>query len=143
MHIHTKFLGLVFLSTFIMEPAMQTVTNIPTKKLHNGFEMPVYGFGTTSMGGHRERNFDNDDNADIATLNAAIDSGITHFDTAELYAGGYTEQLLAKAIKGYDRSKLFIVSKVKAANVAYADVIVSCKKSLQRGEVGLKVLVFA
>lgn len=102
--------------------------------MHNGFELPVYGCGTWQMGGRLERDLNNDDNADVVALKTAIDSGIIHFDTAELYADGYTEQLLAKAIKNYDRSKLFIVSKVKAENLAYENVITSCKKSIKRLE---------
>ncbi|MDO8489856.1 MAG: aldo/keto reductase [bacterium] len=108
--------------------------DILTKKLHSGFEMPVFGFGTWQMGGRKERDFDNDDEADITAIKAAIDLGVTHIDTAEIYADGYSEQLLARALKGYDRSKLFIVSKVQADNMAYHDVIASCKGSLQRLE---------
>ncbi len=117
-----------------------SAVNIPTKKLQNGFEMPVFGFGTWHMGGITERNLDNDDAADIAALKTAIDAGITHIDTAELYADGYTEQLIAQAIKGYDRSKLFIVSKaghkfyLRAVNMVYENVIASCFNSLKRLE---------
>ncbi len=86
------------------------------------------------MGGILERNLTNNDNADITAIKCAIDSGITHIDTAELYADGYTEQLIAKAIKGYDRSTLFIVSKVLTKNMAYDNLIFACKKSLTRLE---------
>lgn len=97
--------------------------------------MPVFGLGTWQMGGKREHDLENDDNADISAVQSAIDLGITHIDTAEIYADGYSEILIGKAIKGYDRSKLFIVSKVQANNMAYDDVIKSCKKSLQRLEI--------
>ncbi|OGI66754.1 hypothetical protein A2823_00610 [Candidatus Nomurabacteria bacterium RIFCSPHIGHO2_01_FULL_41_91] len=107
---------------------------IPTKKLKTGFEMPVFGLGTWQMGGRKEHDLDNDDEADILSIRTAIDSGITHIDTAEIYANGYSEILLGKAIKGYDRSKLFLVSKVHAENMSYENVINSCKKSLERIE---------
>jgi diketogulonate reductase-like aldo/keto reductase len=107
---------------------------IPTKKLKIGFEMPVFGLGTWQMGGKREHDLANDDEADILAIRSAIDLGVTHIDTAELYGGGHSEVLLGKAIKGYDRSKLFIVSKVKAENMAHESVINSCKKSLERLE---------
>lgn len=105
---------------------------IPTKKLKNGFEMTVFGIGTWQMGGRREHDLANDDKADISAIKSAIDMGITHIDTAEIYADGYSEVLIGKAIKNYDRSKLFVVSKVKADNMSYDNVINSCKKSLER-----------
>lgn len=108
--------------------------NIPTKQL-NDLSMPIYGLGTWQMGGRLEHNLDNDDERDIQAIKNAIDAGITHIDTAEKYAAGYTDLLIAKAIKGYDRSKLFLVSKVKKENLAYEDVLKSCKASLERLEV--------
>src|SRR5579863_2086143 len=106
--------------------------NIPVKKLKNGFTMPVYGFGTWQMGGKVTHDPNNDDKADIAAIKAAIDLGVTHFDTAEMYAAGYSEILLGKAIKGYDRSKLFLVSKVYSEHLSYEDVLTSARSSLKR-----------
>ncbi|MFA5050781.1 MAG: aldo/keto reductase [Patescibacteria group bacterium] len=105
---------------------------IPTKKLLSGFSMPEYGFGTWQMGGRKERDFQNDDKADINAIKTAIDLGITHIDTAELYADGYTETLVAQAIKGYERSKLFIVSKVGFSCLSYSGILEACKNSLKR-----------
>ncbi|MCX6757366.1 MAG: aldo/keto reductase [Candidatus Nomurabacteria bacterium] len=105
---------------------------IPTKKLKNGFEIPVYGLGTWQMGGRENHNLENDDNKDIQGIKDAINNGITHIDTAEKYAEGYTEILVGKAIKEFDRSKLFLVSKVRKENLKYDDVINACKKSLER-----------
>ncbi len=106
--------------------------NIPTKKLKNGFEMPVYGLGTWHMGGQRERNASNDDGADIAGIRHALDIGVTHIDTAETYADGYAEVLVGKAMHGYDRSKIFLVSKVQAKNLGYESILNSCEQSLER-----------
>lgn len=105
---------------------------IPTKKLKTGFEMPVFGFGTWQMGGRNEHDISNDDEADILGIRSALDSGVTHIDTAEIYADGYTEILVGKAIKGYDRSKIFLVSKVQQKNLGYEDILKSCKQSLER-----------
>lgn len=111
---------------------MHSLMKIPVKKLKNGFEMPVFGLGTWGMGGKHERNPGNDDAADIAAIERAIESGITHIDAAEAYAAGHTETLVGKAIKDRDRSKLFLASKVQAENLAYEAIIESCKKSLER-----------
>jgi diketogulonate reductase-like aldo/keto reductase len=105
---------------------------IPTKKLKTGFEMPVFGLGTWQMGGKYEQDSANDDAADINAIKSAIEMGVTHIDTAEVYAAGYSEILLGQAIKDFDRTKIFIVSKVQVANAKYNDVISSCKKSLER-----------
>ncbi len=105
---------------------------IPTKKLKDGFAIPVYGLGTWQMGGRNERDLSNDDEADIKAIQTAIDLGVTHLDTAESYADGYTEILLGKAIKDYDRSELFIASKAHQDNLSYDDLINHCKASLKR-----------
>src|SRR3989344_6753693 len=105
---------------------------IPTKKLKSGFEMPVFGLGTWLMGG--DLNFDpkNDDQADIKAIKTAIDCGIIHIDTAEKYAQGHAEEIVCQSIKGYDRSKLFVVSKVDFINLNYESVLKSCEGSLKR-----------
>lgn len=104
---------------------------IPTKKLTSGFELPVYGLGLWGMGGRREVDMSND-NAEIEAIRAAIDAGVTHIDTAEMYGVGHAEELLGKAIEGYDRSNLILASKVTGAHQSYDDVIKACEGSLKR-----------
>jgi diketogulonate reductase-like aldo/keto reductase len=106
--------------------------NIPTKTLNNDFSLPVFGLGTWKMGGVMEKDNKNDDEADIQAIKNAIDAGITHIDTAELYANGYSEELIKKAIANIDRSKLFIASKVSRVNQEYSQVKISIKGSLKR-----------
>src|SRR3954466_10947086 len=52
--------------------------------------------------------------ADAATacVRAALDAGITTFDTADVYAGGRAEEVLGKALAGKTRSSIEIFSKV-------------------------------
>lgn len=104
---------------------------IPAKKLKNVFAMPVFGIGTWRMGGVLEAD-NSRDREEIKALNTALDSGITHLDTAELYGHGHAEELIAQAIKGRDRSKLFIVSKVYSNHLKYRDVLEACHNSLKR-----------
>jgi aryl-alcohol dehydrogenase-like predicted oxidoreductase len=59
-----------------------------------------------------------DDNESIQVIQAAIDLGITFFDTADMYGIGHNEELVGKAIKGR-RSELFIATKF--GNVRGAD----------------------
>jgi diketogulonate reductase-like aldo/keto reductase len=105
---------------------------IPTKKLKNGFEMPVFGLGTWLMGGTKIRNTQNDDARDIEAIQNAVSMGVTHIDTAENYAEGHTETLVGHALQGYDRNKLFIVTKVDTNHLGYDDVLRSCQNSLSR-----------
>ena len=106
--------------------------NVPLKTLKNGFAIPEFGLGTWQMGGRTEHDSGNDDSRDVSAICAAIEHGVTAIDTAEIYADGYAETLVGKAIQGYDRSKLFIISKVQAAHMAHNDVIAACKASLER-----------
>src|SRR3954464_14480761 len=52
--------------------------------------------------------------ADAATacVRAALDAGITTFDTADVYAGGRAEEVLGRALAGERRSSIEIFSKV-------------------------------
>jgi aryl-alcohol dehydrogenase-like predicted oxidoreductase len=50
--------------------------------------------------------------AAIACVRAALDAGITTFDTADVYAGGRAEQVLGEALAGEKRSSIEIFSKV-------------------------------
>lgn len=98
--------------------------------------MPVFGIGTWRMGGDKKRDPNNDDTADIRAIKTAIKLGITHIDTAENYAEGFAERIVGEAIKGYDRSKLFIVSKVDPSNLRYNNLIRACRASLGRLQTG-------
>jgi aryl-alcohol dehydrogenase-like predicted oxidoreductase len=51
-----------------------------------------------------------DETESLATLDRAIELGITFFDTADVYGSGHNEQLLGRAIRGR-RHKLVIASK--------------------------------
>ena len=105
---------------------------LEVKKLKCGFEMPVFGIGTWMLGGDSETDPDNDDAGDIAAIRAGLEHGLTHIDTAEMYAAGHAEELVAEAIKGYDRSKLFIASKVWNNHFSYEDVQKAAENSLKR-----------
>ncbi|MDB9518826.1 aldo/keto reductase [Roseofilum reptotaenium CS-1145] len=96
------------------------------------FSMPVFGMGTWMLGGKLEPSPDRCERSDTDSIVRAIDAGLTHIDTAEIYAGGYAEEAIAKAISGYDRSTLFLVSKVSSAHLRYNDLIESAKQSLAR-----------
>jgi len=53
-----------------------------------------------------------DDSAAIATVHAALEAGITTFDTADVYANTLAEEVLGKALAGQRRESLEIFTKV-------------------------------
>ena len=53
-----------------------------------------------------------DEAAAVACVHAAIDEGITTFDTADVYAGTKAEEVLGRALKGQRRQGLEIFTKV-------------------------------
>jgi len=53
-----------------------------------------------------------DDSAAVATVHAALDAGITTFDTADAYANTAAEVVLGRAIQGQRRESLEILTKV-------------------------------
>ena len=102
------------------------------KTLKCGFSMPVLGMGTWQMGGRMERDSRNDDAGQIQALKTGLDLGFNLIDTAESYADGKAEELVGEAIRGYDRGKLFLTSKVWKNHVAYDDVLRAAENSLKR-----------
>ena len=92
-----------------------------------GRSVSSLGMGTWGMG------FDSSaDQASIAALRRGIELGMAVIDTAEMYAGGRAEELVGKAIKGFDRDELFIVTKVWPSHARYDDVLKAAAASSRR-----------
>lgn len=72
-----------------------------------------------------------DPSSEVAVLRAGIDLGMTVLDTAEMYADGCAEEVVAQAVKGC-RDDVFVVSKVHPANATEEATIRSCEASLRR-----------
>lgn len=105
---------------------------IPEKQLANGFSLPVYGIGTWGMGGWQKPNTNNDERF-IDAIRQAVEAGVNHIDTAEMYGKGHAEELIASAVEGIDRSKLTITSKVSVGmDGGYDGVMRACEASLKR-----------
>lgn len=105
--------------------------SLPTKKLKSGFELPVYGMGLWRYS-YLQGIDTAEDEPEIAAIQDAIAKGVTHFDTAEKYGDGHSEETLGKAMKGFDRSKVFIATKVRAEKQGYDDLHRSFEASIQR-----------
>jgi diketogulonate reductase-like aldo/keto reductase len=99
---------------------------IPSLALPDGTRVPALGQGTWHMG---ERARDARREADALRL--GIDLGMTLIDTAEMYADGRSEEVVAQAIAG-QRDRVFLVSKVYPHNASRAGVQAACARSLRR-----------
>lgn len=90
-------------------------------------ELPVIGQGTWNFPTRGARVAQA-----IAALQAGIEAGMTHIDTAEMYGDGRSEEIVGEAIKGVPREQLFIVSKVLPSHASYDGTLRACEQSLQR-----------
>lgn len=73
-----------------------------------GYKVSEVGFGSWAIGGDWGPI---DDTAAMATLHAAVDAGVTCFDTADIYGDGHSEKLLARLRRERDED-LVVVTKV-------------------------------
>ncbi|MBD5560348.1 MAG: aldo/keto reductase [Clostridia bacterium] len=96
-------------------------------ELKNGMKMPKLGQGTWRMGEKSNREQD-----EIECLRLGIELGITLIDTAEMYGEGGAEKVVGKAIAPFDRSRLFLVSKVYPYHAGGDALIRSAEQSLRR-----------
>ena len=99
---------------------------IRVTKLPAGDRAPVLGQGTWKMGEDSRRHAD-----EVAALKFGIDLGLTLIDTAEMYANGRAETVVADAVAGR-RAEVFIVSKVLPSNASRRGVETACENSLKR-----------
>ena len=100
---------------------------VDTVELPDGTLMPRFGMGTWFLG---ESAATHDE--ELAALRAGLDAGAVLIDTAEMYGSGAAERLVGEAIRGYDRERLFLVSKVYPHNAGDPEIFESVEASLER-----------
>jgi diketogulonate reductase-like aldo/keto reductase len=91
-----------------------------------GEKVAALRLGTWRYGEDRMRR-----QAEIATLQLALDLGVTLIDTAEMYGDGHSEELIGEAIADR-RDQAFLVSKVYPHNATRRGIIAACESSLRR-----------
>lgn len=104
----------------------------------NGKEINKIGIGTWLMGGGWSAEFsmtyadyDNDEKS-IRAIRYSIDKGQNHIDTAQMYGAEHCEEIVGEAVKGYDREKLFIASKVWKSHSKRSAVVHQVENMLNR-----------
>ena len=97
-----------------------------TVKFHDGTIVPAIGQGSwhLAQGRHPEA-------VEEEALRTGLSLGMTLIDTAEIYGGGRSEELIGHAIAG-QRDRVFLVSKVHPNHVTGDGIARACEASLAR-----------
>jgi diketogulonate reductase-like aldo/keto reductase len=96
---------------------------VRTRRLGD-FEVSAIGLGTAEI--------DHDPTGALRALTAGIEAGLTHIDTAEAYGDGEVERIVARAIAGRARERVFVASKVLPEHATFEGTISACEGSLRR-----------
>jgi len=86
-------------------------------KLNNKIKMPIIGLGTWKLIGK----------SCTEVVDKALSLGYNHIDTAEIYMN---EEAIGKALKKFERKKIFITSKVWPENLTYYRILSSFNQSV-------------
>ncbi len=78
--------------------------------------MSELGIGMWGMGGGIGGWTGADDRGSMAVLQAAVDAGVTFFDSAQVYGYGHTDRLLGELVRANPGRELFVASKVPPKN---------------------------
>ena len=71
-----------------------------------------------------------DDGKSISAVHAALEVGVTFFDTAEGYGKGHSEEVLGRALEGR-RDEIVLATKVSQRHLEWDDLVESCETSLR------------
>lgn len=90
------------------------------------------GQGTMGIGGYFAQ--DATRNVEfVKLLRLGVDLGMTLIDTAEVYGGGHSEELVGEAVRGI-RDRVFIATKFSPENSTFEGIVQSAEASLRRLE---------
>lgn len=103
-----------------------TRSAIPSVRLPDGVAVPALGQGTWTMGEKPS-----EASREVESLRRGLELGMTLIDTAEMYAEGGAERIVAQAIEGR-RESVYLVSKVYPWNASRRGTIDACRRSLDR-----------
>ncbi|MGB8894174.1 MAG: aldo/keto reductase [Pseudolabrys sp.] len=97
-----------------------------TVKFHDGTIVPALGQGSARLaqGRHSEA-------VEEEALRTGLSLGMTLIDTAEIYSGGRSEELIGRVIAG-QRDRVFLVSKVWPNHITGNGIARACEASLAR-----------
>ncbi len=94
-------------------------------------KVTAIGMGTWGIGGYESPDYSGDRES-VEVLRYGLELGINLIDTAEFYGAGHSEELVGKAIEGFDREKIFIISKVWPTHFGYEKAKKAARASAKR-----------
>ncbi len=96
-----------------------------------GPKVSEIGIGMWQAGG-RAWGSDVRDAECVAAMVRGVELGMNLADTAEVYGGGHSEQVVGRAIRKVGRDHVFVATKVAGDHLREADVEKACRGSLKR-----------
>jgi diketogulonate reductase-like aldo/keto reductase len=102
------------------------MADVPARKVFGptGVQVPRVGLGTWYLE-------QSDEKTAVAAVQAALELGLCHIDTAELYGSGDAETLVGRALEGR-RQSAFLVSKIIPSNASRKGTLKHCEQTLKR-----------
>lgn len=94
-------------------------------------KVTAVGMGTWGVGGWESPDYSRD-KEHIEALRYGLELGMNLIDTAEFYAAGHSEELVGKAIEGFEREDIFIVSKIWPTHFGYESAKRAARASAKR-----------
>ena len=99
----------------------------------SGLQVSVVGLGANNFGGRTE------EAQSIAVIHHALDRGVTTIDTADVYSGGRSEEIIGRALRGR-RHQAEILTKVRGEmgpgphdkGLGRTHIMAACEASLRR-----------
>jgi myo-inositol catabolism protein IolS len=107
-----------------MQSSLSPVRIGSGEKQHSPLALGCWTFGGSQWSGEEDTNL-------LAAMNAAIQYGITHFDTAADYGNGYSEQLIGRFLVG-KREQVFLASKANPHQLTAQYMVNQVEASLRR-----------
>ncbi len=106
---------------------METIRIGPVDKPQARLALGCWSFGPEQWTGQQDANL-------LGAMQAALDHGITHFDTAVDYGNGYSEALIGRFIQADPsrRDRIFLASKVNPAELTADYILAAVDESLAR-----------
>jgi myo-inositol catabolism protein IolS len=95
-----------------------------------GPAVSVIGFGAWAAGGRNWGEVNDDET--VAAIRRSVELGSTFIDTAEVYGGGHSEEIVGEAVKDIPRDEVFIATKVSGSDLSPSAIRRAIDGSLRR-----------